>query len=106
MERRVNTIKVETLFSECFLDGTAFYTCRFGETVFSGFLRPGDMFQIEGVKPREWQSFSTGFFYSNMTLHVRDHEAFHRKEVKHLLERYNTFCPSRLRKLRDFTFIE
>ena len=105
--KRTDNVEVETLFSKCFTDGTVFYTCLIGEVVFSGFLRPEDTFQVEEVKPKLWRSFVwSGFEYSNMGFGVENHEEYHNKEVKRLLKKEGSFCPSRLRKLRNFEFFE
>ena len=104
--KRTDNVEVETLFSKCFTDGTVFYTCLIGSTTISGFLRPEDTFSIEKVRPKLWRSFGDGFEYSNMGFGVKNHEEYHNGEVKHLLKKDSTCCPSRLRKLRDFTFFE
>ena len=104
--KRTDNVEVETLFSKCFTDGTVFYTCRFGSTVMSGFLRPEDTFAVEKVKPKFWKSFGNGWEYSNMGFGVTNHEEYHNREVKRLLKKDSTCCPSRLRKLRNFTFFE
>lgn len=104
--KRTDVITAETLFSKCFTDGTVFYTCLIGNTAISGFLRPEDTFAIEKVRPKLWKSFGDGFEYSNMGFGVKNHEEYHNGEVKRLLKKDNTCCPSRLRKLRDFTFFE
>ena len=104
--KRTDNVEVETLFSKCFTDGTVFYTCLVGETAISGFLRPEDTFAVEKVRPKLWKSFGDGFEYSNMGFGVKNHEEYHNGEVKRLLKKDSTCCPSRLRKLRDFTFFE
>lgn len=104
--KRTDNVEVETLFSKCFTDGTVFYTCLVGSTAISGFLRPEDTFKIEGVKPKLWKSFGDGWEYSNMGFGVTNHEEYHNGEVKRLLKKDSTCCPSRLRKFRDFTFFE
>ena len=110
---RHDTVSVETLFSKCLnplwsglLGRPIFYTCLIGNTAISGFLRPEDTFAVEKVKPKLWKSFGDGFEYSNMGFGVKNHEEYHNGEVKRLLKKDNTCCPSRLRKLRDFTFFE
>ena len=104
--KRTDSIEVETLFSKCFTDGTVFYTCLIGSTVISGFLRPEDTFAVEKVKPKIWKNFGDWFEYSNMGFGVEDHEEYHNGEVKRLLKKDSLYCPSRLRKFRDFTFFE
>ena len=104
--KRTDNVEVETLFSKCFTDGTVFYTCLIGNTTISGFLRPEDTFAVEKVRPKLWRSFGDGFVHSNMGFNVKNHEEYHNKEVKRLLKKDSTCCPSRLRKLRDFTFFE
>lgn len=104
--KRTDNVEVETLFSKCFTDGTVFYTCLIGSTTISGFLRPEDTFSIAKVRPKLWRSFGDGFVHSNTGFNVKNHEEYHNKEVKRLLKKGSTCCPSRLRKLRDFTFFE
>ena len=104
--KRTDNVEVETMFSKCFTDGTVFYTCLIGETAISGFLRPEDTFAVEKVKPKTWKSFGDWFEHSNMGFGVEDHEEYHNGEVKRLLKKDSTFCPSRLRKLRNFTFFD
>ena len=104
--KRTDSIEVETLFSKCFTDGTVFYTCLIGSTAISGFLRPEDTFAVEKVKPKIWKSFGDGFEHSNLGFSVENHEEYHNGEVKRLLKKDSTCCPSRLRKFRDFTFFE
>ena len=104
--KRTDNVEVETLFSKCFTDGTVFYTCLIGNTAISGFLRPEDTFTVEKVKPKIWKSFGDGCVYSNMGFGVTNHEEYHNGEVKRLLKKDSTCCPSRLRKLRHFTFFE
>ena len=41
-----------------------------------------------------------------VNLGVEDHEEYHNGEVKRLLKKDSTYCPSRLRKLRNFTFFD
>ena len=104
--KRTDDVRAETMFSKCFTDGTVFYTCLIGSTVMSGFLRPEDTFAVEKVKPKLWKSFGDGFEYSNMGFGVKNHEEYHNGEVKRLLKKDSTCCPSRLRKFRDFSFFE
>ena len=104
--KRTDNVEVETMFSKCFTDGTVFYTCLIGETAISGFLRPGDTFKIEEVKPKIWKNFGDWFEYSNMGFGVEDHEEYHNGEIKRLLKKDSLYCPSRLRKFRNFTFFE
>ena len=105
--KRTDNVEVETMFSKCFTDGTVFYTCLFGETAITGFLRPGDTFDLKEVRPRFWGSFGgNGLQFTNLGTRVKDHEAYHNEVVKRLLKKDSTCCPSRLRKLRNFTFFE
>ena len=104
--KRTDNVEVETLFSKCFTDGTVFYTCLIGKTAISGFLRPEDTFAVEKVKPKIWKNFGDWFEYSNLGFSVENHEEYHNGEVKRLLKKDSTFCPSRLRKLRHLTFFE
>ena len=106
--KRTDDVRAETMFSKCFTDGTVFYTCLIGSTVMSGFLRPEDTFAVEKVKPKLWKSFGDGFEYSNMgfNVNVEDHEEYHKKEVRRLLKKEGNFCPSRLKKFRNFTFFD
>ena len=104
--KRTDNVEVETLFSKCFTDGTVFYTCLVGKTAISGFLRPEDTFAVEKVKPKIWKSFGDGFEYSNMGFGVEDHEEYHNGEVKRLLKKDSTCCPSRLMKLMNLKFFD
>lgn len=105
--KRTDNVEVETLFSKCFTDGTVFYTCLIGNTAISGFLRPEDTFAVEKVRLKLWRSFRwDGLEFSNLGFDVKNHEEYHNKEVKRLLKKDSTCCPSRLRRFRDFTFFE
>ena len=104
----IQQVQVKTLFSKCFTDGTLFYTSQIGVAIYSGFLRPGDRFDPERVRPRCWHggTYGNSIEHWNVATFVENHKEYHKEKVKRLLDKDGRSCPSRLRKFRDFTFFE
>ena len=104
-------VEAETIFSKCFIDGTLFYSTRICNTVFYGFLRPEDSFDIAlACTPKFWRGGSFGDMeYWNIACDVKsteEHERLHHEYVLRILNKDSNFCPGRLRKLRKFDFFD
>ena len=100
----IQQVQITTLFSKCFTDGTLFYTSKIGVSIYSGFLRPGDRFDPEQVRPRCWHGCNGTEW--NVTTFVENHKEYHKEKVKRLLDKDGRSCPLHLIKFRDFTFFE
>ena len=99
----IQQVKVTTLFSGCFTDGTLFYTSQIGVTIYSGFLRPGDRFD-PNYHPQ--CSYDGTYDRWNVATFVENHKEYHNEEVKRLLKKDGRYCPSQLRRLRNLSFFE